>query len=152
LLGAILEKEETNEENEMYAKIIVAVDVAQLEKGERIFRKAATLLDDGGSLVLLNVVEDLPGYYVADVSVDLMVKARQESEQLLLGLREKAGLAADIEIRQGSPAREILAAAERRKADLIMVASHVPDISNYFIGATADRVVRHAKCSVLIDR
>jgi nucleotide-binding universal stress UspA family protein len=136
----------------MYAKIIVAVDVAELEKGERIFRKAATLLDAGGSLVLLNVVEDLPGYYVADISVDLMVKAREESEQLLVGLREKVGLAADIEIRQGAPAREILAAAEHRKADLIIVASHVPDISNYFIGATADRVVRHAKCSVLIDR
>jgi len=136
----------------MYAKIVVAVDVAQLEKGERIFRKAATLLDEGGSLVLLNVVEDLPGYYVADVSVDLMVRARQESEQLLLNLREKVGLPANIEIRQGSPAREILAAAEQRKADLVIVASHVPDISNYFIGATADRVVRHAKCSVLIDR
>jgi nucleotide-binding universal stress UspA family protein len=33
-----------------------------------------------------------------------------------------------------------------------MIASHIPDIYNYFIGATADRVVRHAKCSVLVDR
>ena len=57
-----------------------------------------------------------------------------------------------IEIRQGSAAREILAAAEQQGADLIVVASHVPDMSNYFIGATADRIVRHAACSVLIDR
>lgn len=41
---------------------------------------------------------------------------------------------------------------QRHKADLIIIASHTPDFSNYFIGATADRVVRHAKCSVLVDR
>ncbi len=46
----------------------------------------------------------------------------------------------------------ILAAAEAHGADLIILASHIPDFSNYFIGATADRVVRHAKCSVLVDR
>lgn len=136
----------------MYKKIIVAVDIAQLEKGERIFRKASTLLDEGGTLLLLNVVEDIPGYLVSDLTVDLMVKARQEAEQILTDLRERAGIAAEIEIRDGSPAREILAASEERGADLIIVASHIPDFSNYFIGATADRVVRHARCSVLIDR
>ncbi|MFB9951408.1 universal stress protein [Rhizobium puerariae] len=136
----------------MYKKIIVAVDIAEFEKGERILRKASTLLDGGGSLLLLNVVENLPGYLVSDLSVDLIVKARQEAEQTLIDLKAKAGVTAEIEIREGSPAREILAAAEQRKADLIVVASHVPDFSNYFIGATADRIVRYAKCSVLIDR
>ncbi|WP_117190566.1 universal stress protein [Rhizobium terrae] len=136
----------------MYRKIIVAVDTAQLEKGERIYRKAVTLLDQGGTLLLLNVVEDLPGYLVSDLAVDMIVKARQEAEQILVGLMEKVGAAAEIEIRQGSPAREILAASLEREADLIVIASHVPDLSNYFIGATADRIVRHATCSVLIDR
>lgn len=136
----------------MYRRIIVAVDIAKLEKAERIHRKAATLLDDGGVLLLLHVVEDLPGYLVSDLSLDLAVKARQEAEQVLVGLRGRVGFAAEIEIRQGPAAREILAAAEEHAADLIIVASHVPDMSNYFIGATADRVVRHAGCSVLIDR
>jgi len=136
----------------MYSKIIVAVDVAQLEKGERIFRKASTLLDAGGALVLLHVVEDIPGYLVSDLSVEMTVKARQEAERVLFDLKGKVGAPAEIEIRQGAPAREILAASEARHADLIVVASHVPDFSNYFIGATADRVVRHASCSVLIDR
>lgn len=136
----------------MYRKIIVAVDIAQLDKAERIFRKASTLLDSAGTLLLLNVVEELPGYLVTDISVDLLVRARREAEQTLLDLRKTVAIEADIEIRQGAPAREILAAAEERGADLIIVASHVPDFSNYLIGATADRVVRHAKCSVLIDR
>ncbi len=137
----------------MYKKIIVAVDIAQLDKGERILRKAATLLDHGGTVLLVNVVEDLPGYLVSDLSVEMTIKARQEAEDTLRALKERAGgVPANIEICQGSPAREILGVAEEEQADLIIIASHVPDLSNYFIGATADRIVRHATCSVLIDR
>jgi universal stress protein F len=136
----------------MYNSIIVAVDIAQMEKAERILRKASDLKSEAGAIVLLNVVEELPAYVVSDLSVDMTVKARKDSEEYLSALRERTGVAADIEIRQGAPAREILAAADHHNADLIIVASHVPDLTNYIIGATADRVVRHAKCSVLIDR
>ncbi|WJH39332.1 universal stress protein [Aliirhizobium terrae] len=136
----------------MYDKIIVAVDIAQIEKAERVLRKAADLKGKGGTILLVNVVEELPAYVVSDLSIDMTVKARKDADEHLTALREKVGIEADIEIRQGAPAREILAAAEQFKADLIVVASHVPDFSNYLIGATADRVVRHANCSVLIDR
>jgi nucleotide-binding universal stress UspA family protein len=61
-------------------------------------------------------------------------------------------LTAFVDIRTGPPASCILAAADEHQADLVIVASHVPNISNYFFGATADRVVRHAKCSVLVER
>ncbi|CAN7219268.1 universal stress protein [Neorhizobium sp. LjRoot104] len=136
----------------MYKKIIVAVDVSALEKGERILLTASNLLDRDGTVLIVNVVEDMPAYLVSDLTVDLIVAARQDAERQLVELRRKAGIEADIEIRQGSPAREILAASEEQGADLIIVASHIPDLSNYLIGATADRVVRHATCSVLIDR
>jgi universal stress protein F len=136
----------------MYKTIIVAVDIAQMEKAERILRKASELKSGQGSIVLVNVVEELPAYVVSDLSIDMTVKARQIAEENLIALRDKTGIAAEIEIRQGAPAREVLAAADHLQADLIIVASHLPDFSNYLIGATADRVVRHAKCSVLIDR
>ena len=136
----------------MYKKIIVAVDIAQVEKAERVLTKAADLRGRDGTIVLVNVVEELPAYVVSDLSVDMLVDARRTAETELTELRSRTGVTADIEIRQGAPAREILAAAEDTHADLIIVASHVPDLSNYIIGATADRIVRHAKCSVLIDR
>lgn len=136
----------------MYKKIIVPVDAAALDKGEKSLRKAASLLDAGGEIVLLTIVEDLPGYLAIDVPVELIENAIRDAKAQLVGLKEKTGIAARIEIRSGAPAREILAAAEDHAADLIIVASHVPDYSNYFIGATADRVVRHSKVSVLVDR
>ncbi len=136
----------------MYEKIIVAVDTAQMEKGERVLTRAAHMLAPGGALVLVNVVEDVPSYISVSDPIDLTVAARKDADTKLGQLCERAGINAVIEIRQGPPAREILGAAEDYHADLILVASHIPDVSNYFIGATADRIVRHAKCSVLIDR
>lgn len=136
----------------MYKKIVVPVDMSSIEKGEKIIRKAAALLDAGGEIVLLNVVEALPGYIAIDLPVDLIENAIKDGKAKLVELKERTGIQAKVEIRSGPAAREILASAEAHNADLIIVASHTPDFTNYFIGATADRVVRHAKCSVLIDR
>lgn len=136
----------------MYRSIVVAIDIAQMEKGERILEKAATLLDTDGKITIVNVVEEVPGYLTIDIPTDLMGQARTDANARIGALRDKLGFDASIEIRQGGPAHEILASAEANHADLIVLASHVPDFSNYFIGATADRIVRHAKCSVLVDR
>jgi nucleotide-binding universal stress UspA family protein len=136
----------------MYKKIIVPVDISKFEQGEKALRKAAKLLDAGGKIILLNVVEDLPGYLAIDLPVDLIENALKDGKARLVELKEHTGIQATVELRSGAPAREILASAEAHGADLIIIASHMPDYTNYFIGATADRVVRHAKCSVLVER
>ncbi|WP_104105055.1 universal stress protein [Arthrobacter sp. 08Y14] len=136
----------------MYKKIIVPVDPAAIAIGEKILTKAKSLLDDGGEIVLVTIIEDIPGYLAIDVPVDLIEGAINDAKAKLVTLKQKTGVAAHIEIRSGAPAHEILATAEEHKADLIVVGSHVPDFSNYFIGATADRLVRHSKISVLVDR
>lgn len=136
----------------MYKKIIVPIEIGSMEKGEKIFRKAAKLLDDGGQIILLNVVEDVPTYVAVELPVNIVEDAMKEGRDRLDELVAKTGIPATVEVRNGPPAAAIIAAAEHYGADLIMVASHIPDIYNYFIGATADRVVRHAKCSVLVDR
>ncbi|MFK0384621.1 MULTISPECIES: universal stress protein [Rhizobium/Agrobacterium group] len=136
----------------MYKKIIVAVDLSAIEKGEKILDKAKSLLDVDGEIVLINVVEELPGYLAVDLPVDLIENALKDAKAKLAALKAKVSFQGKEEIRSGAPAREIIAAAADHKADLIIIASHTPDFSNYFIGATADRVVRHAKCSVLVDR
>jgi universal stress protein F len=46
----------------------------------------------------------------------------------------------------------IIAVAERIGADLIVLASHRPAMKDYLLGANAARVVRHARCSVLVVR
>jgi len=136
----------------MFTKIIVPVDISTLDKGADIFRKAASLLDEGGKIILLHVVEEVPSYLAIDVPADLIETATDEAQDKLVKLRDETGIDAEIELRSGPPAREILACAKEQGADLIIIASHRPDFSNYLLGSTADRVVRHAVCSVLVRR
>ncbi len=135
----------------MFRKIIVPVDLGALERGEKIFRLARALSPEA-DVILLNVVEDMPSYIAIDVPTGLIERALKDARAELTALKERVGLAARIEVRTGQPAREILAAAGEHSADLVIIASHRPDFSNYFIGSTADRVVRHATCAVLVDR
>lgn len=51
---------------------------------------------------------------------------------------------------EGKAYREILYLADKTSADLIIMASHHPEFSDYLPGSTAERVVRHARQSVLV--
>jgi nucleotide-binding universal stress UspA family protein len=47
---------------------------------------------------------------------------------------------------------ELLRDAEAWGADLIVVGSHRPVMSDYLLGSNAKTIVRHAQCSVLVVR
>ncbi|TPW31627.1 universal stress protein [Martelella alba] len=136
----------------MFKQILVPVDIAALEKGGDILRKASELLDEGGSITLLHVVEEVPAYLSIDIPVDVIDNAVEDAKDKLKQLKDELKVDAHIELRTGPASREILSAAKDRKTDLIIIASHRPDLSNYLLGSTADRVVRHATCSVLVRR
>ncbi|MBX9459233.1 MAG: universal stress protein [Rhizobium sp.] len=136
----------------MYKKIVVPVEMGQLDKGEKILAKAKALLDAGGEIVLVNIVETTPSYITVDLPVDFIDLSVKDAEEKIAALDARMATNARRIVRIGSAAREIMEIAATEKADLIIIASHRPDFTNYLIGATADRVVRHAKCSVLVDR
>jgi len=62
----------------------------------------------------------------------------------------------DIECRcavgQGNIYESILKIADNSKADLVVVASGRPELANFLLGPNTDRIVRHAKCTVMVVR
>ena len=63
------------------------------------------------------------------------------------------GVRLSTELRTGHPAQEILAAARTHQADLIVLGhSGRSGTWGRFLGTTAEKVSRHAECSVLIIR
>jgi len=138
----------------MYRHIIVAVDLTHGSASQALLAKAAALLDTGGTLRLLHVLEDVPGYVAAELPRDLQARRAAEArvELQMLAATAPPGVRVDIETRHGAPAAQILAAADSHGADLILIASHRPGLRDYLIGSTAARVVRHAQTSVLIVR
>ena len=136
----------------MYKSILVPVDLAHDDLGKMLMAKAMQLLDAGGKIHVLYVLDEVPAYIAAEIPENIISDRKSEALADLKKLATGAGLDAEAEVRSGSPSICILGAAEEHKCDLIMIASHRPGLSDYFIGSTAARVVRHAQCSVLISR
>jgi nucleotide-binding universal stress UspA family protein len=57
------------------------------------------------------------------------------------------------DVRRGQPYEEILNEASERKIDLIVIASHgKTGLQKYFIGSVTEKVMKEAKCPVLLVR
>lgn len=138
----------------MYSSIVIAAALFNEGATTRAaLQKARTLLSPGGKVTLVHVIDEVPGYVAASIPKEHMSARRREVEAQL------AVIAATLEevpvtavIRDGQPSASILAVAQEMEADLIMIASHKPGLSDYFIGSTAARIVRHAPMSVLVSR
>ncbi len=138
----------------MYKNILIAVDLVHPDQAKRLLERGRKLLDDGGSVKLLHVLEEVPAYALAALPRDLGEKRRAEATAELRRMADRLGADADVgvEVRAGPPSSKILESAAQGGCDLIMIASHNPGLSDYFIGSTASRVVRHAQSSVLVMR
>lgn len=132
--------------------IIVPVALAQIEKAQSMLEVARQLGGEDGEIVLVTVIEDIPGYIAAELPAGLIENAADEARGELRALARNSGMELPVEVRKGNPATAILAVASERNADVIVIASHRPGLQDYFLGSTAARVVRHAKCSVHVIR
>lgn len=136
----------------MYQKILVPVDVNQLDKANVMLEAARKLGGDDAEIILAHIIESIPAYIAVQIPSDYADAAKKDAHDALSQLAEVAHVATEIDIRTGHAAEGILAIADQKNADTIIVASHRPGVEDYFLGSTAARVVRHAKCNVLVIR
>ena len=116
---------------------------------------AKKMADAGkAEITLLNVIPDLPGYVAAELPADIVKRVTTEAEEQLAQIVKdvKVDGKVDVELRSGRPHNQILQVAEEIGADLIVIASHQPGLGDYLLGSVAGKVVRHAQCSVLVER
>jgi len=136
----------------MYKNILVPVDMADTEKAPEMCRAAKELAASDARIILANVVLSIPAAAEFAVPQEFFEAAEKDARETLSQIAVDAGIEADIEVRVGHPANDILSIARENRADLVIIASHRPDFKDYFIGSTAARVVRHAQCTVLVMR
>jgi nucleotide-binding universal stress UspA family protein len=137
--------------------VLVGVDFSAFSL--RALRYAAGLAADlGASLTVLHVVPADYGLLGIgkEASRDL---DRALQSQAVDGLRRLAEneidrtISADLEVRVGRPAEEIVAAAAELGCDLIVLSTHgYSGLDQILIGSVAERVARLASCPVLIVR
>jgi nucleotide-binding universal stress UspA family protein len=129
--------------------IPVALDHEQLVHSK--IATARKLLEPGGKITLVTVLEAIPGYAAEFVTVK---SENHLTAKVMAGLEKLADGAEDIicKVTTGKPGVRIVEFANEIGADLIIVGAHHPTAVDYFMGSTAARVARRADCSVLIQR
>lgn len=142
-----------------YQHILVPVDFSPVSK--RMINRAKEFVETYKSrLTLLHVVQDLPLSAQAfgdvpsitiepEVQASLIKNAKEHLTQLAseLELHEAVGL----EVVEGLPYDSIAEFAEDNKVDLILVGhSAKKGLLGFMMGSTAESIVKHAKCDVLV--
>ena len=114
----------------------------------------------GASIICVHVIEPMVptvGYSgmteplpIADITDQLEYSAERELPKLA-EREECAGLEVEEMIVHGEAASEIVRVAKERNVDLIVVSSHGrTGLGRILFGSTAEAVVRHASCPVLV--
>ena len=114
----------------------------------------------GASIICVHVIEPMVptvGYSgmteplpIADITDQLEDSAERELPRIA-GCEECAGLDIEELIVHGEAASEIVRVAKDRNVDLIVVSSHGrTGLGRILFGSTAEAVVRHASCPVLV--
>lgn len=140
----------------MFQSILVPIDVEHRSSWEFAIPEALELARPGRArLAVMTVVLDVQAMLRAvhlPYQLEGMVNAAQRSMAAIVKEYEGSGIEIEQVVRFGSIGKEILNVAKDRDVDLIVMASHRPEMRDYLIGPNAAHVSRHATCSVLVLR
>ena len=143
-------------EAELFKSILVPIDIAQRSSWEGALPQAIELARaSGGKVTVITVVRDIKAMLEGvqfPFQVEMMMSGARDKLTAIVSGYRAAKVVIEEEVRFGSISREILATAKERGADLILMASHRPEMKDYLIGPNAAHVAQHADCSVLVLR
>ncbi|MCK8483308.1 universal stress protein [Aliiroseovarius sp. S2029] len=134
----------------MYKKILVPMALDHGISSETL-EIARSLLGKGGSITALHVHEVPQGSVSAYLNEDIVragfEHARNALEKKTEGLKGVTSV-----LLKGHTAQTIVEYAREHDIDCVVIGSHKPGLSDFFLGSTAARVVRHCPCAVHVQR
>ncbi len=139
-------------------RIVLAADGSKFTKKALAFLlNHETLAGEGDEVLVLNVQPTMPPRVRTMVgSAAVNAYQRDEAEAVLAPIRkllERKGVAWRCDWKVGEPAAQILAAAEKSKAHMIVMGTHgYGAIGRAVMGSVANRVLQGAKIPVLLVR
>jgi len=139
-------------------RILYATDFSRASR-PAFARALALAKQDRARLCLLHVLmpsspflgDKLPPSYL-----ELEARARRQAERQLAALvaqAKKTGVRIEAQLTDGLPSEEILRAARRHRADLIVIGTHGrTGLGRIFMGSVVERVLQRATSPVLTVR
>lgn len=141
----------------MFKDILFTVDLNQESSWRKALPTAIELCRSyGARLHVMTVVPDFGlaavGSYFPEGFEKKLVEDANRDLHAFVAKSVPEGIKVQHIVGHGTVYEEIIETARRIKADLIVMASHRPELRDYLLGPNAARVVRHSECSVLVVR
>ena len=140
----------------MYKNILVPIDLSDGGSSARALPVALAFARAFGARIhATTVVRDIDAIWTSQYSLmnyESMIAQAATDLAGIVAENVPDDLVVESRVGHGSVYGEILRIAGEIDADLIVLMSHRPEMKDYLIGTNAARVVRHARCSVLVVR
>jgi len=141
----------------MFKEILLPIDLGDPGSSKKALSVAIGLTQDAGAK--LHVLAVVPGmgmsivsqYFPADFEEKSLAGAAKQLDDYIAA-HIPSDIATQAIVANGTIYEEILRVAKKTASDLIVTTSQRPELKDYLLGPNAARVVRHAKCSVLVVR
>jgi len=139
-----------------FERVLVPLDFSELS--DTVLRYGVELTREGGTTVLLHVLEPLPLHFESAfgtfVNTEGLMRIRENAEKLLEKAKAKYPDRNFVtELKEGKASALVLDAAKRHGVDLIVMGTHGRGgLEHLFLGSVAARVVRRASCPVMTIR
>jgi universal stress protein A len=139
-----------------FRRVLTPIDFSA--SSAHVLEMAGRVVEDGGEVVLLHVVDWVPtvveGAFVGMPNVRETQSLRDQSMHKLVEIkRAHPDLPIRPEVIEGQPAAEIVDLAQRLPADVVVIGTHGrTGIGHLLLGSVAERVIRRAPCPVLVVR
>lgn len=137
-------------------KVIVPTDFS--DRSDKAVRYALALAaEPNAEIIFAHIVEpytSTPDMVMIDIAA-LESSAIRTARKFLrrLVIKNEASVRCSSEVRVGKPWFEIVKLAKESGADLIIVSTHGrTGLAHVLLGSTAEQIVRHAGCPVLVVR
>ncbi len=140
----------------MFKSILVPIDIAHRSSWQFALPQAIELGTAGKTkLTVVTVVRELKAMFEGvrfEFQLERMMSDARAKLAQIVAEFDANGIAADQNILFGSISAEICKAAKDVGADLIVMASHRPEMRDYLVGPNAAYVAQNVSCSVLVLR
>ncbi len=141
----------------MFKDILLPVDLGNAESQRKAVKTAVHLAKTAkAQLHVMTVVPDFGLSIVGSFFPEGYEKHALDEASKKLHDFVQAEIPKSVKVQHivghGTIYEEILRAANELGCDVIILASHRPELKDYLLGPNAARVARHAACSVVIVR
>ncbi|HCM9224609.1 universal stress protein [Enterobacter bugandensis] len=143
----------------MYKKILMPVDVFEMDLSDKAVRHAANLAKaDGASITLVNILPASSRSLLRGFNADIKKFEEYMSAESGKKMNELKRLF-DISpenihtlVRFGSVRDEIIKLSKEGEYDVIVIGSRNPGITTHLLGSNAESILRYATIPVLVVR